>query len=91
MKGDPLSDEKEYIIKVAKNRSGRTGVFMASANLKITSRTQTGTAACRRLRAQNIVPAVIYGHGEETLAISIPEHELSAVHQSEHHLHATRQ
>ena len=49
---------------------------MASAKLKLTSRSATGTAACRRLRAQNLVPAVVYGHGEEPLAVSISEHDL---------------
>ncbi len=49
---------------------------MASAKLKLTSRSQTGTAACRRLRAQNFIPAVVYGHGEQTRAVSVPEHDL---------------
>lgn len=49
---------------------------MADSELKITTRTEDGTAACRRLRARHIIPAVIYGHGQEALPISIPEHEL---------------
>ena len=49
---------------------------MASTKLKVSSREQTGTDACRRLRAQQLVPAVIYGHGEQTLPVSLPEHEL---------------
>ncbi len=49
---------------------------MPSTKLKVTSRQQTGTAACRRLRDQNLVPAVIYGHGEKALPICLPEHDL---------------
>ena len=49
---------------------------MASTKLKVTSRQQTGTAVCRRLRNQNLVPAVIYGHGEQALPVCLPLHEL---------------
>lgn len=52
---------------------------MASDKLKLASRSETGTAACRRLRAQNIIPAVVYGHGEETLAVSVPRHDLDVL------------
>lgn len=44
--------------------------------LRVSTRAESGTAACRRLRANNMVPAVIYGHGKEALAVSVPEHEL---------------
>ena len=49
---------------------------MASSKLKITSRKDTGTVACRRLRAQGLIPAVIYGHQQEALPVSISEHDL---------------
>ena len=49
---------------------------MASTKLKVTSRKQTGTAACRHLRKQNLVPAVIYGHGEQAQLVSLPRHEV---------------
>ncbi len=49
---------------------------MASTKLKVTSREQTGTAACRHLRKQNLIPAVIYGHGEQALPVSLPRHEV---------------
>ena len=49
---------------------------MPSTKLKVISRGQTGTAACRRLRKQNLVPAVIYGHGEQALPVCLPRHEL---------------
>lgn len=48
---------------------------MSSTKLKVTSRDQTGTAFCRRLRSQHLIPGVIYGHGEEAQAVSLPEHE----------------
>ena len=35
-----------------------------------------GTTGARRLRRQGLVPAVVYGHGEETLSISLPRAEL---------------
>jgi len=49
---------------------------MASSKLKITSRKDIGTVASRRLRAQGLVPAVIYGHQQEALPVSISEHDL---------------
>jgi len=35
-----------------------------------------GTTEARRLRRNGLVPAVVYGHGEETLAITLPRAEL---------------
>ena len=49
---------------------------MPATKLKVTSRQQTGTAACRRLRDQHLVPAVIYGHGQQPLPVCLPEHDL---------------
>ena len=49
---------------------------MASTKLKVTSRKQTGTALCRHLRKQDLIPAVIYGHGEQALPVSLPRHEV---------------
>jgi large subunit ribosomal protein L25 len=39
-------------------------------------RQATGTRACRRIRAQGEVPAVVYGHKEQTVMIQIPYEEL---------------
>lgn len=36
-------------------------------------RDQTGTAATKRLRRTGMVPAVLYGHGEENKHLAIPE------------------
>jgi large subunit ribosomal protein L25 len=35
-----------------------------------------GTGEARRLRRNGLVPAVVYGHGEETLSITLPKIEL---------------
>ena len=39
-------------------------------------RPNTGTGASRHLRAHGRVPAIIYGHGEPPVSLSLPEHEL---------------
>jgi large subunit ribosomal protein L25 len=44
-----------------------------------TIREDTGKGAARRLRAAGRVPAVIYGHGEETRALSVDAHELDVL------------
>ena len=49
---------------------------MPSSQLKINSRQDTGSVACRRLRAQGLVPAIIYGHQQEPLPVSVSEHDL---------------
>jgi len=49
---------------------------MSSSKLKISSRQDTGTVACRRLRTQGLVPGVIYGHQQDALPVSISEHDL---------------
>jgi large subunit ribosomal protein L25 len=40
--------------------------------LPATARSQSGTRACRRLRREGHVPAVIYGHGQDNTNISLP-------------------
>jgi large subunit ribosomal protein L25 len=40
------------------------------------SREGRGSQAARRLRRQGMVPAVLYGHKEETLSVSLPTDEL---------------
>jgi large subunit ribosomal protein L25 len=52
---------------------------MASANLTATPRAGTGKGSARKLRASGRVPAVIYGHGEETRMLSIDAHELDVL------------
>jgi large subunit ribosomal protein L25 len=39
-------------------------------------RTSNGSQKARQLRRQGLVPAVLYGHKEQTLSISLPAHEV---------------
>lgn len=43
--------------------------------LPAASRSEFGKGAARRLRRDNQVPAVLYGHGSEPVHISLPAHE----------------
>lgn len=43
------------------------------------TRTVQGTRAARRLRKQGLVPAVIYGHKEKTVAVTLPVDEVGKV------------
>jgi large subunit ribosomal protein L25 len=49
---------------------------MTDAALGAESREGTGKGSARKLRAAGRVPAVIYGHGEETRKLSVDAHEL---------------
>ncbi|MDP6545226.1 MAG: 50S ribosomal protein L25 [Phycisphaerae bacterium] len=44
--------------------------------LKATKRTESGTRKARALRREGLLPAVLYGHGEGTVAVTLQEHEL---------------
>jgi large subunit ribosomal protein L25 len=44
--------------------------------LKANPRDGTGKSSARKMRATGRVPAVVYGHGEETRMVSIDAHEL---------------
>ncbi len=49
-----------------------------SSEVKITaeSRTEFGKGAARRIRRQSKVPAVLYGHGNDPVHITLPGHDL---------------
>ncbi|MER8030912.1 50S ribosomal protein L25/general stress protein Ctc [Streptomyces bauhiniae] len=49
---------------------------MSEVKLAAESRTEFGKGAARRIRRDNKVPGVLYGHGSEPLHISLPGHEL---------------
>ncbi|MFJ2772120.1 50S ribosomal protein L25/general stress protein Ctc [Streptomyces sp. NPDC087300] len=56
---------------------------MAEIKLAAESRTEFGKGAARRIRRENKVPAVVYGHGNEPAHITLPGHELNlALRQS---------
>jgi large subunit ribosomal protein L25 len=52
---------------------------MASAALSARAREGTGKGNARKLRAAGRIPAVIYGHGEETRKLSVDAHELKTL------------
>jgi large subunit ribosomal protein L25 len=56
--------------------------------LKVQARESRGSAASRRLRAEGLIPGVLYGNGGEAHPFSIKERELRRVLTGEHGLHA---
>lgn len=50
---------------------------MASANLKAEPRAERGKNASRKLRAAGRIPAIVYGRGDETRALTVDAHDLS--------------
>ena len=46
-----------------------------NAELKATLRDEQGKSAARRMRREGRIPAVIYGHGEETRSLAVDAHE----------------
>ncbi|MFH5802743.1 50S ribosomal protein L25 [Alienimonas sp. DA493] len=56
----------------------------ADPTLLAESRTRPGTAESRRLRARGIVPGVVYGHGEGSVGIAVPAHDLRPILASGH-------
>ncbi|MFF7386203.1 50S ribosomal protein L25/general stress protein Ctc [Streptomyces griseoluteus] len=49
---------------------------MSEVKLTAESRTEFGKGAARRIRRDNKVPGVLYGHGSEPLHLTLPGHEL---------------
>jgi len=50
-----------------------------SDTLDVTLRTSTGTRANRRLRREGFVPAILYGHGEGCVGLSVPRDAVKAM------------
>ena len=50
---------------------------MADTKLKVMKRDSVGTNSNKKLRRQNLIPAVVYGKGEENLNIQVEEKELN--------------
>jgi large subunit ribosomal protein L25 len=46
--------------------------------LNVKLRKETGKRPVRKLRREGTIPAVLYGHGEQTLSLSIPQVEVSS-------------
>jgi large subunit ribosomal protein L25 len=56
--------------------------------LKVQARESRGSAASRRLRAEGLIPGVLYGDGGDAQPFSIEERELRRVLTGDHGLHA---
>ena len=54
------------------------------AKLKAAPRDQYGKSATRKMRAAGHIPAVIYGHGEQTRTLSVDAHELDLLFKRVH-------
>ncbi|GAB20362.1 50S ribosomal protein L25 [Gordonia effusa NBRC 100432] len=52
---------------------------MATPQLAVTTRTETGKGAARRARRAGNVPAVLYGHGTEPEHLYLPNHDFAAI------------
>ena len=46
--------------------------------LHVQKRTETGTLRMRRMRREGQIPAVLYGHGAESVALSVPTRDVNA-------------
>ncbi|MGW8374559.1 50S ribosomal protein L25/general stress protein Ctc [Streptomyces sp. ODS28] len=49
---------------------------MADVNLTAQVRTEFGKGAARRLRREEKIPAVIYGHGQEPVHVELPSYDM---------------
>ncbi len=49
---------------------------MSEVKITAEARTEFGKGAARRIRRDNKVPGVLYGHGSEPLHLTLPGHEL---------------
>jgi large subunit ribosomal protein L25 len=56
--------------------------------LEVQARESRGSAQARRLRAQGLIPGVLYGDGDKAHAFSIEERELRRALTGDHGLHA---
>jgi len=55
---------------------------MKEITLKTKVRKEIGKEAVKRLRKEGWIPAILYGHGEETFPIAVEESSLHLVHES---------
>jgi large subunit ribosomal protein L25 len=55
------------------------------ATLKAQPRQEKGKSATRKMRAAGRIPAVVYGHGDETRMLSVDAHELDLLFQRVHY------
>ncbi len=48
---------------------------MAAEKITAEKRTEFGKGAARRIRREDKIPAVVYGHGNETIHVTLPGHQ----------------
>ncbi|HJQ07567.1 MAG TPA: 50S ribosomal protein L25/general stress protein Ctc [Nocardioides sp.] len=48
---------------------------MSTETIKAEARTEFGKGAARRIRRENKIPAVIYGHGNDPIHVTMPGHD----------------
>ena len=48
---------------------------MATEKIAAETRTEFGKGAARRIRRDNKIPAVVYGHGNDTVHVTLPGHD----------------
>ena len=54
------------------------------AALKASIRSERGSRKAQAMRAQGLIPAVIYGHGEEVVSVTLNEHDIDlAIHHGQ--------
>ena len=58
--------------------------MVANASLSAQPRAERGKGGSRKLRASGRVPAVVYGHGEDTRALTVDAHELDRLFSQIH-------
>lgn len=46
--------------------------------LNVSLREETGTRSARRLRSRGLIPAILYGHGEQSVKLTVPATEVDA-------------
>lgn len=60
--------------------------MVETITLKAEKRTSVGTSVSRKLRKVGKIPAVVYGHGQEVLAIALNAHDFALEVQHHHRL-----
>src|SRR5690349_21489122 len=63
---DPLPHDTTY---------ARGDTHMAAEKIAAETRTEFGKGAARRIRREHKIPAVIYGHGNDPVHVTLPGHE----------------
>ena len=48
---------------------------MSAEKITAEKRTEFGKGAARRIRREDKIPAVVYGHGDDPVHVSLPGHE----------------